>query len=244
MKNILILIACAVLFAQCRPADVEVQPTGSFDTLGINWMTIERSNVIYYFQGTGAKAATVYTDLHEEAYEELNNYFEATLPRKLRFFVWTDWSKARQILNHFPGFALPENCICHVRANQTLGHEIAHILAYWAWGVPFNSYSKFTNEGLAVAFDLSGRDKIALAKESLEGSNIKSILEIWQDAERTPDEILYPVGGAFMEFMRNQSQPDEYKTLIKNQTIQDAEQIYGKDRLHTLIASFNSQLGL
>jgi len=247
MRYIVVLIAIVITFAQCKP-DIEMQPTGSYDTLGVTWMTIERSNIIYYFQGTGVKGASIYSDLHEEAYEDLVGIFNPVLPQKLRYFVWTDFEQAKGIFNApewSGGFALSKQCVCHVRADISLGHELVHVLAFWADGIAPYTYSRFINEGVAVAFDLEDHDRIEWAKEVLKDFKLNSIKELWNDPQDlTPHELIYPVGGAFMEYMYQQSSRDEYFTLLRNQTITDAELIYGKDRLEELIRNFDNQLGL
>jgi hypothetical protein len=243
MKYSIVLAACLVLFAQCRRPDFDVQPTGSFDTLGIKWMTIERSNIIYYFQGTGVNAASIYTDLHEDAYDTLNSVFKAQIPQKLRFFVWTNWEQAEQLLGYSLGFAVPWECVCNVMANQTLGHEMTHVLSFWADGILPTRHTKFINEGVAVAFDLSGRNRIDMAKEAVKGKNIHSVAEVWAD-NSTADEILYPLGGAFVDFLFKKGQREKFDALLKYQTIEDAEYIYGKEQLDALIAEFNGLVGL
>lgn len=244
MKYIIPLIACSLLFTQCR-TNVNVQPTGSYDTLGIQWMTIERDNITYYFQGTGVKGASIYTDLYEDAYNKLKPVFNAQLPCKIRFFVWTDWEEAQQKLNHFPGFAVPEKCICHVRVNQTLGHEMTHILSFWANGMPPIALTRFVNEGVAVAFDLAGDDKMETAREALTGQDIHSIAELWSGSNQSvSDDVFYSVAGAFMDYLYKQDMRNKYFLLLKNQTMQSAEKIYGKEQLQSLIADFESRVGL
>ncbi|MCD6064769.1 MAG: hypothetical protein K0R82_2680, partial [Flavipsychrobacter sp.] len=235
MKYFIAPVACIFLFTQCSRDTINVQPTGGYDTLGIHWMTIERTNITYYFQGTGASGASLYTDMHEEAYTKLDEVFKAKMPQKLRFFVWTDWDLARQLVGPL-GFAVPSECITHVAASQTLGHEMTHSLAYWAAGIPPTTQNRFINEGLAVAFDLRETDRIDEAKEAISGQNISSVADVWSGSAQIDDEALYLLGGAFMDYLYKQSQPDQFFTLIKNQTIEDAESIYGKERLHALIA--------
>ncbi len=247
MKYTLLIIALALLIAGCRP-DIEMYPTGTLDTLGVQWMVIERDNMTYYFQGTGVKAASIYTDLHEEAYDKLEAIFNPTLPRKLRYFVWTDWQQGLQTYNEpdwVGGFALSLQCMCNVRADMNLGHEMTHVMTYWADGVPSNSYSMFINEGVAVAFDLHDNDKMKEAKNAVTQYTLNSITDLWLDSTETaPHELLYPVGGAFMEYMYNNSSRAEYFALLKNQALPDAETIYGKERLRGMISEFEGQLGL
>jgi hypothetical protein len=243
MNYTVVLIACIFLFAQCSPDAVTIQPTGGYDTLGIHWMTIERSNITYYFQGTGVKGASLYTDLHEEAYAKLDQVFKAKMPQKLRFFVWTDWQLAAQLVGPL-GFTVPDECVCNVAASQTLGHEMTHALSYWAEGIPPTTLSRFINEGLAVSFDLRETDRIKEAKESISGENIQSVADVWSGSYVPGDEALYLLGGAFMEFMYKQSTHDQFFALIKHQTIEDAQDIYGQEKLASLIAEFDSMVGL
>lgn len=244
MKYSIIILAFLFGFAGCK-SKIEVYPTDSFDTLGVTWMKIERQNIIYYFQGTGVKGASVFTDLHEEAYERLNKVFNAQLPSKLRFFVWTDWEDATQRLGHYPGFALQEECICHIRANQTLGHEMTHILAFWNEGIPAVTYSRFVTEGVAVAFDLRTDDKMEIARAAVSGWDIQSVREFWDSNLQTaPEDIFYPVAGAFMEFLYNKNLHEKYFAMLKHQEYAEAEEIYGKEQLDNWIAEFDNMVGL
>lgn len=247
MKYAIVLVSFAFLWIGCRP-EIEMYPTGTFDTLGVQWMVIERDNATYYFQGTGVKGASIYSDLHEEAYDRLGAIFNPILPRKLRYFVWTDWQQGLQLYNEpdwVGGFAIPLLCMCNVRADLNLGHEMTHVITYWADGIEPNSYSKFINEGVAVAFDLDEEDRMQIAKEALKGFTLGSTRELWADSlDNAPRELIYPVGGAFMEYMYRNTTRSEYIALLKNQALPDAGMVFGKERLDRFIADFDSQLGL
>jgi len=244
MRYLIVLIACSLLFAGCS-TKIDVHPSGGYDTLGIHWMTIERNNAIYYFQGTGEKGASVYTDMYEHSYDTLASVFKPKLPRKLRFFVWTDWVQARQILNYPLSFAQGSKCECHSRVNQQLGHEMTHIITYWADGVPWSSYSRLVTEGVAVAFDLTHDDRIAKAKSALKGQNIHSVADLWSGSYQEAEEkVFYPIAGAFMDFMFKKGLREKFDALIKNQTQAEAEIIYGKEQLDALIKEFDGTVGL
>lgn len=247
MKYAIVLLSFAFLWIGCRP-EIDMYPAGTADTLGVQWMVIERDNATYYYQGTGVKGASIYSDLHEEAYDKLEAIFNPVLPFKLRYFVWTDWKQAQQLFNTPDwvwGLAFSRSCMCHVRADMNLGHEMTHVLTYWADGVEPNSYSRFINEGVAVAFDLEEVDRMKIAKNALKGYSLNTITELWADSlDTAPHELLYPVGGAFMEYMYSNTTGSEYIALLKNQALPDAEKIFGKERLHKVIADFDSQLGL
>lgn len=246
MRNWIILLVSLLSFVQCRRDKYELS-TGIVDTLGVQWTTLERNNIVYYFQGTDEwsnKDIGDYADRHENAYDKINEVFKAQLPRKLRFFIWNDTALARQKLNRTLGFAQPDQCICNVRPNQTLGHEMTHILAYWGWGTTPLFYSRFVNEGIAVAFDQSGGDRIEGARSAVTGKGISTTRDVWEAGNSYSEAVLYPLAGAFMEYLYKQNIPDKFGALIKNQTVENADSIYGKAQMDKIIADFDQQVGL
>lgn len=249
MRLFVLLIACILLLAQCTKSDSAetVQPTGTYDTLGIKWTVVEATNIIYYFQDFSIQSgyAKQYVDQHEAAYQNLNGIFKAQLPRKLRFFIWTDETLAAQLLGYPLGFTVPAQCVCFVRPNQTIGHEMTHALVYWMDGTPPLAETRFVNEGVAVAFDLNNYDRIAAAKTALTGQGIKSVRDLWSGSQQSASEtIFYPAAGAFMDYLYKQNLPNEFKALLEKQTIASAENIYGKARLDSLIKAFDGLVGL
>src|ERR1035437_854097 len=105
MKYTIALIACLFLFAQCHKTK-SMLPTGSYDTLGIHWSTIEGTNIIYYFEDFSVQSgySAQFVDEHESAYTTINSVFKAQMPRKLRFFIWSDANQAAQLLGGPLGF--------------------------------------------------------------------------------------------------------------------------------------------
>lgn len=245
-----IAFSILILLVRCSP-DNGYDPTehtvstDTYDSLGITWMVVERDDIIFYFEDMDYLDALIFANRHQDAYNILKEVFEPQLPQKARYFVWTDRDLAEELLGKPLGFALPQKCVCYIHDNQTLGHEMTHMLSYWAGGVEPTEYARFINEGVAVAFDLSERDFIAMAKEALAGQNVNSIRDFWDgNLQNAPEEILYPTGGAFMQLLYQQNMPDKYYSLLKNQSFGSAQNIYGKDWLDTFIADFDKQVGL
>jgi hypothetical protein len=250
MRHSIIFTAFIVLLAQCKPANdlyPNVEPTGSYDTLGIHWTAVEKSNIIYYFQDFASQSsyAAQYIDEHETAYTAVNSVFKTQLPRKLRYFIWGDMALAEKLLGHELGFAVSSQCMCHVFPTIPTGHEMTHVITYWAGGVPTTEKTRFINEGVAEAFDLFGRNRIDSAKKAAAGQGIHSIVELWEgDKQELPQKVFYPIAGAFMDYMNKLNEPDKFYALVKNQSLESAQDIYGVDRMNNLIANFNSQIGL
>ncbi len=246
MKYVIVLALCVLLFPQCHPA-YNVQPTGSYDTLGIHWTKVEGTNIIYYFEDYSLQSgyATQYVNLHEAAYTQLNAIFDAKLPQKLRFFVWTDTALARQLLGYPLGLTYPWQCIVYARPEETIGHLMTDALIYWAWGRTPLAETDFVEVGLGTAFDLTNIDRIDAAKTALSGQNIHSVADLWSgNYQNVPEEVFFPVAGAFMDFLYKQNETAQFDSLVMNQTITSAENIYGQARLDSLIAKFNSLVGL
>jgi hypothetical protein len=246
MRYAFACIIVVFLFAQCRRAE-RVTPSGSYDTLGIHWTVVEGANITYYFEdySTQSAYATQFVNYHESAYTQLNSRFEATPPRKLRFFVWSDENIAEQLLGSPLGFTDPYDFVCNVRPDQSIGHEMTHALSYWAWGRQTTYMTRFINEGLAVSFDLTNTDRIAAAKAAIAGQGIHSITDLWYGSyQNASEDVFYPVAGAFMDFLNKQNQPALFDSLIKNQSFQSAQNIYGKDKLNSLITGFDQSIGL
>ena len=210
-----------------------------------HWLIMEGKHITYFFQDStlGADILKHFINEHEEAYEKINKVFQADLPQKMIFYVWYDAGLAKRILHHDLGFTDPETCTSNTLVTQTIGHEMTHTLAYWGWGRKPDNITRFINEGVAVAFDQNPNIKYLEAQKAIENTKIHSVLEIWKDND-TKANILYPVAGAFLTFMYAESTPHQFERLIKDQTVEGAEKIYGKERFDTMIDEFNAWIGL
>jgi tetratricopeptide (TPR) repeat protein len=208
------------------------------------WAVMERKNIIYYFENKAGLNAEQFMREHDEAYTTINKTFKATLKRKISFYVWENRETAKKILGRELGFSEPEYYLCNVHKNQTIGHEMTHVLSYWAWGVPTQTTSRLINEGVAVCFDLSNRNKTEMAKEAVKKlTGQRSIVDIWENDNKLRDDIIYPVGGAFIAYLLKNSTEQQFRQLIKNQTINNARLVYG-DTFEKLVKEFDRSVGL
>jgi len=210
-----------------------------------HWLIMEGKYITYYFQDStlGPDVLKSFIKDHEEAYEKVNKIFQAVLPRKMIFYVWYDAGLAKRILHRDLGFTDPETCISNTLVTQTVGHEMTHTLAYWGWGRKTDSITRFISEGVAVAFDQNPNIKYIQAQKAVENSKYHSVLEIWKDTN-VKAEILYPVGGAFLTFIYAESTPRQFERLIKDQTIENAQKIFGSEGFDRMIDEFNAWIGL
>lgn len=210
------------------------------------WFSLESTNILYYFQGNLSDSFLYkrFAEKHQRIYDTLNTIFHDNLSGKIKMYVFTDEAKAKRLLHRDLGFAVPEKLICYVAINQTPGHELTHIMSYWAGGTPPEEISKFINEGVSVFFDFSGRDNFAAATSAAKKYKYtKSILDIWNNFGSYPDELTYPAAGAFIAYIYNILNPEEFKSLLKKQTVGQLKKILSR-RFSTVIDSFNKEIGI
>ncbi|MCD6011063.1 MAG: hypothetical protein K0Q79_925 [Flavipsychrobacter sp.] len=215
-------------------------------TIEPKWITIESRNIIYKFQDTTLWYQDIreYILEHDLAYIKLSTAFQTMLPQKMTMYVWSDNAIAKKVLGKDLGFASPAIYTCNAHYNQTIGHEMTHILSYWGWSTAPKNTSRFINEGVAVAFDQTRRDKYEMAKNAINGKKVRSVLDVWKDDQSQDELLLYPLAGAFVTYLYAISTPEQFKSIIKDQTIENAEKTYGKVRLGEMIKEFNSKIGL
>ena len=123
---------------------------------------------------------------------------------------------------------------------------MTHVLSYWGWGsatLPENM-TGLINEGVAVAFDQRPGSKFETARKAIGSKNIHSILDVWKDDGMQNEMVLYPLAGAFLTYLYQKSTPDQFKSIIKNQTIENAQKIYGIVQFDIMINEFNNMIGL
>ena len=63
-----------------------------------------------------------------------------------------------------------------------------------------NIRTKFINEGIGVCFDQQKNEKLKIAQKTYKTNQI-DIKEIWRNQTKLNDDILYPISGAFVNFL-------------------------------------------
>jgi tetratricopeptide (TPR) repeat protein len=205
---------------------------------------IESDSIVYFFEKNRKllKNASAYITLHNSVYQSLSKEFEPVLPRKLSFYVFANKKNAEKKLKRKLGYSLPENAMCFSMRNQTPAHEMAHVLSYWSEGTPCKHSNKFINEGIAVYFDHTSRNKMQEARAVIDRSTSRiSVTEYWNSPNAYPTNTLYPVAGAFVEKIHKFLDKKQFRAFIKDQRPETLKQILGA-RYDQLIAEFNAEL--
>lgn len=101
--------------------------------------------------------------------------------------------------------------------------------------------TNFIEEGTAVAFDLTRRDRLGEARLTLkrEGMHHTPVLDLWKADRSNP--AFYAVAGAFVDRLIARAGREKFLALLKTQTIDAARSIYGAD-FDRLVAEFDADL--
>ncbi|MGG5210301.1 tetratricopeptide repeat protein [Chryseobacterium sp. MIQD13] len=210
-----------------------------FDSFYDQWTTIETENMIFHFDPSiNQETRNKIVKTRQKAFVKVNEFFETKLPKKIDFFVWGSNDVYNQFLKRSLGFTLANYCVSHNRLNQTAGHEITHNLSFWQ-GNKGKIRTEFINEGIGVCFDQNENNKLETAKEVYKKSPI-DIKKVWAENQKSGNEVLYPVSGAFVQYLINYDKA-RFLELNNNQTYENAKTIYG-NTIDSLIEDFTDKL--
>jgi TolA-binding protein len=221
-------------------ATVWGQPAAATQVLA-GWTTVETEHLRVHVPPNPKIDPAAFAARQESALKEIRAFFPVTLPGRIDYHVWNSGEEAERELGRVPGFAMPKALRIHAVAGQTPGHELTHIVVFHA--VRPEQSTAFIEEGTAVAFDLTGRDKLAGARAALQsagaGASKVRVLDLWT-ADRT-NPGTYAVAGAFVERLIARGGRERFLTLLKRQTVEAARSIYGAD-FDRIVSDFEADL--
>lgn len=176
----------------------------------------------------------------EGAYRRLREFF-GELPGVADVFVWNNSVDAEPVMYRPLGFARPEYLLIHMRPEQTAGHELAHLFSVHSAST--TRRTRFIDEGTSVAFNLAEGNRMREARAAMRMTGVReiSVARLWDDREATPELLLYPVAGAFVERLINRRGKEAFMRLLQRQTMEEARIIYG-DELDRIIQEFEREL--
>ncbi len=205
-----------------------------------NWKLLETQHFRFHFQDMNDADIEKYVALRENAFKGINEFFEGEIPKKIDFFVWQSNDDAKKILKANLGFARPEYCLVHSSYQQTIGHEMTHVISNYSREIEIKTF--FINEGTAVCFDLTVQDRVTPVKKWMAENKMKvSIKECWENENYYPVEILYPLSGLFVKALIDNYGNDKFMNFFRNQTYENAKNVFG-DQLDTFIQEFEDKM--
>lgn len=180
---------------------------------------------------------------HEEAYALISAWFGGGPTEPIYFFVWASNEEAGAAGMPALGFSHPEANLVHATFNQTVGHEMTHVISFHA--LESDVRVGLINEGTAVYHDQTDRDQMARARKNLggqEGSVVQvSLAALWEDWTLLPSEISYPVGGAWIKVLVDKGGKEKFLEFYKDQSLTHARAVYGAD-LEAWMEEFDTTL--
>lgn len=203
-----------------------------------NWKVKESTNIIFHFEnGINEKDMERIVVTRQKAFDEINSFFKTNLPKKIDFFVWNMSESFNPVLNINLGFSNPIFSVSHNRFNQTPGHEIAHNISFWRNKNTLRT--QLINEGIGVCFDRQDNEKLGIAQKVYK-KNPVDIKEIWKNNLKINDDVLYPIAGAFVEYLIKYDE-EKFLKLTEKQTYENASKLYD-GKIDEIIENFKLSL--
>ncbi len=217
----------------------------AIDETFADWHRVRTEHCLFAFSPAHAdRDLQAFADAHEQAWRQLTDYFGGVPAWSVRYVVWDSEDEARLLAGiQSLGFARPEACLVHCRWDQTVGHELTHVISYQA--LKPSTRTGLINEGLAVCFDLTGRDRLATAKQAVAAAGLDTLdlAALWEQAPTDQEIWFYPVAGAWVQTLRDRGGKEALLTLCREQTLANARVVYG-DSLTVWMDEFAAALGL
>ncbi|GAF06007.1 tetratricopeptide repeat protein [Saccharicrinis fermentans] len=204
------------------------------------WKIVETDNFRFHFQNMTDNDIKRYVSTRQEAFLNINDFFDSEIPKKIDFFVWDSRDDAKRLLRANLGFAKPRFCVLHSHFQQTKGHEMTHIISNYS--TKMVNKTGLINEGTAVCFDQTNQDKEKIVKDWLKNNNKSvSIKDIWTDWKGYPAELTYPLSGLFVKELIDNFGREKYIEFFGNQTYDNAKLVFG-EKLDKVIKDFENKM--
>jgi tetratricopeptide (TPR) repeat protein len=159
--------------------------------------------------------------------EALGDTSAAGAPKPVDVFVWDSDAEAAAAGLTRVHIARPALGLTHLTWDQTVGHELAHVIAYRA--VRPEAAAPLVTEGVAVYFDGSTPDRVGEAAAALGGRGMARVdlRALWRDWGTLPTGVSYPVAGAVIETVLREGGAPALRALLRTQTLEGARRVYG-----------------
>ena len=208
-----------------------------FDKVYDSWTTKESAHFVFHFQDPNSPGnIDGFIQVKEAAFESINSFFGAKLPKKIDYFVWSNLLLAESLFRHKLAFSDGALCITHTEASHTIGHEMTHSIAANAF--PHAKWDRLINEGVAVYFDQSHKNNLALLKPNKEF--FKSIPDFWKN-ESAGEAMLYPLGGELVKRLIENFGREKFLVFMNDQSYENARIVFG-EKLDAVLKELEAEI--
>ncbi len=129
----------------------------------------------------------------------------------INVYWFKDQKSASLIINQPLGFAIPSKNTIYIHDKQSIGHEVNHIVAYYAYG---KKQSRFLDEGFATFYDANNRTWQELKK-------ISNYMEHWESLTscnyfEKEQELNYYIAGSLVGYIIERYGLEKFELLYKD----------------------------
>jgi hypothetical protein len=203
-----------------------------FDTTYARWTTLRTPHLrLHLSPNAPILDRATFADVRERAAMQiaaaLGDTSVVAAPKPIDLFVWDTEAEAHAAGLARVHFARPTVGLTHMTWDQTVGHELAHVITYRA--VRPATSTPLVTEGVAVYFDGSTSDRVEEAAAALSGLRTTrvDIRALWDDWTRLPPGVAYPVAGAVVEALVREGGMQPLRALLREQTLAEARRLHG-----------------
>lgn len=225
----------------------------SLKTLGLDafyddWIPFASDHFVFHFAPQLVIDRAAFVRRREAAFGEIAAWFGGAEGPPIQFFVWVDGGQAAEQGLPQLGFAKPPLGVIHARVEQTVGHEMTHVISYRARRP--SAVTGLINEGVCVHFDQTDRDQLGLVRRALKDEAAASgrgaplpvsVVALWEDWSLLPTEISYPLAGAWVGRLIERGGRERFLDFFADQSLAHARAVYGAD-LDVWLAEFDREL--
>ncbi len=192
---------------------------------------IGTEHINFYFNDVQSISnPAVYTEVRETAFVKICSTLKVEPDFSIDFYVWHDRDKFYEEYGKTLGFSMSSEGIIHSADDQSVGHEIAHSIIYHLYK-DRGEVTGLINEGGAVYFDqntgFTFEERVKqVSKKARKNLDIK---DMWANWGSYTENVGYPVGGAFIEYLVKKAGVDKLILLLSDQSYENAVEIYGSN---------------
>ncbi len=203
-----------------------------FDTTYARWTTLRTPHLRLHLSPTAPILdRTAFAEVRERTAMQIAAALGDTgvvgAPKPIDMFIWDTEAEAHAAGLARVHFARPTVGLTHMTWDQTVGHELAHVITYRA--VRPVTATPMVTEGVAVYFDGSTNDRVEEAAAALAGMGAArvDVRALWNDWSLLPPGVAYPVAGAVIEALVRSGGMPALRALLREQTLAEARRLHG-----------------
>lgn len=154
--------------------------------------------------------------------EKMIKFLKITNYQQIQVFLFKDNTESTNLIGRTPGFALPEQNCVFISIDQSIGHEINHILSDRFFG---SQRHTFLDEGFSTYYngnDVNIHREIKPLLQSDAGL-VKSLKD-GSYLDTDIDYLNYSIAGSFVGYFIEKYGKEKFKTLWNSDSIQDGIQ--------------------